>query len=126
MEHAPLADGDDSAGAGFEDDEAPMPGADGGVSASTAGVGGGICSWFKEDGGQVPLRAGATGIWVTVFGEGGSAGQVLLSISRLQREMPPADGGGDVSGAGRGTLKVSSCQAYDYLLMAALRAQVRC
>lgn len=54
--------------------------------------------------------------------------QVLLSIQRVQREMPSADAGSRGAdadtGANRGALKVSSCQAYDYLLLAALRAQV--
>lgn len=56
-------------------------------------------------------------------------GQVLLSVERLQREMPysssPTPGERDASGTARhGALKVSSCQAYDYLLLAALKAQV--
>jgi hypothetical protein len=127
MEHG----GDDDA-AGYADDDAPVPAAGEGPAAAAGGPG--LCSWFRDDT-QVPLRAGATGIWVSVFGEGGAAGQVLLSVSRAQREMPPADGGvgapagGEVIDAaglsrGGGTLKVSACQAYDYLLMAALRAQL--
>jgi hypothetical protein len=57
-------------------------------------------------------------------------GQVLLSIERLQREMPhsgsPTPGERDTGGSARhGALKVSSCQAYDYLLLAGLKAQVR-
>jgi hypothetical protein len=122
MEHA----GDDDAG-GYADDEAPVPTTGEGGGAAAAGPG--LCSWFRDDA-QVPLREGATGIWVSVFGEGGAAGQVLLSISRGQREMPPAEGAGapgevDAAGLARGgTLKVSACQAYDYLLMAALRAQM--
>jgi hypothetical protein len=127
MEHASMGDGDE--GSGFGDDDAPVPAGAEGAAGAGAGGNGGICNWFKEDT-QVPLRAGATGIWVSVFGEGGGAGQVLLSIARLQREMPPAEGGGGAPGgdgnatARANTLKVSSCQAYDYLLMAALRAQV--
>lgn len=124
MEHAPLGDAEE--GGGYAEEEPPTPGSEAGPGAGAAGgAPGGICAWFKEDA-AVPLRAGATGIWVSVFGEGGATGQVLLSISRVQREMPAADGAaaaGDAAARG-GTLKVSSCQAYDYLLMAALRAQV--
>jgi hypothetical protein len=128
MEHAPMGEGGDDGG-GYADDDAPLPG-EGPPPGAPGGPGGpgGICAWFREDGSQVPLRAGATGIWVTVFGEGGAAGQVLVSISRVQREMPPAGGGGgggEGGGATSGSLKVSSCQAYDFLLMAALRAQAR-
>jgi len=124
MEHAPF--GDDSESNGYADDEAPLPVDPMGGAAAPAGPNNGLCNWFKEDT-QVPLRAGATGIWVSVFGEGGAAGQVLLSIARVQREMPPVEGmgadGGNATGRAN-TLKVSSCQAYDYLLMAALRAQL--
>ena len=142
MEHAPLGEDDGASGGGggyggygggwgYADDESPAP-------PHAAGAGGaGLCSWLQREDAPVALRAGATGIWVGVFGEGGAAGQVLLSISRLQREMPPAEGpggGGEVPAGGGGggggqarasTLKVSACQAYDHLLMAGLRAQAR-
>lgn len=53
--------------------------------------------------------------------------QVLLSVQRQQRPMPSADasrsGEADAT-PHRTTLKVSSCQAYESLLMAALRSQV--
>jgi hypothetical protein len=54
--------------------------------------------------------------------------QVLLSVARQQRPMPSADVGrsGEADATPhRTTLKVSSCQAYDSLLMAALSSQVR-
>lgn len=47
-------------------------------------------------------------------------------VQRTQREMPGADGPRDEPGSSKGALKVSSCQAFDYILLAALRAQVGC
>ena len=54
---------------------------------------------------------------------------MLLAIQRVQREMPSADlasRGADAAepSSSKATLKVSSCQAYDHLLVAALRSQV--
>lgn len=106
-----------------------------GASSMLSHAGGGICRWLKDEE-EVPLRPGATGLWVNVFGEAQTRfGQVLLSIERLQREMPGGERGGSPTPGERGeggsglqrgnALKVSSCQAYDYLLLAALRAQVR-
>ncbi len=52
--------------------------------------------------------------------------QVLLMIQRTQRELPNSEALARAEDVGsRGALKVSACQAYDYVLLAALRAQVR-
>jgi hypothetical protein len=51
--------------------------------------------------------------------------QVLLMVQRTQRELPGYEGPREEATQDKGTLKVSSCQAYDYLLLAALKAQVR-
>lgn len=51
-------------------------------------------------------------------------GQVLLMVQRTQRELPGYEGPREEATQDKGTLKVSSCQAYDYLLLAALKAQV--
>jgi hypothetical protein len=50
--------------------------------------------------------------------------QVLLMVQRTQRELPGYEGPREEATQDKGTLKVSSCQAYDYLLLAALKAQV--
>jgi hypothetical protein len=54
-------------------------------------------------------------------------GKVLLFVQKTQRELPPGAEGtrGEEAGPGKGTLKVSSCQAYDFILLAALKSQVR-
>jgi hypothetical protein len=49
--------------------------------------------------------------------------QVLLMVNRSLRELPGTDGFREEVNS-RGMLKVSSCQAFDYLLQAALSAQV--
>jgi hypothetical protein len=49
---------------------------------------------------------------------------VLLMVQRTQRELPGYEGPREEATQDKGTLKVSSCQAYDYLLLAALKAQV--
>jgi hypothetical protein len=47
-------------------------------------------------------------------------------IQRTQRELPNSEALARAEDVGsRGALKVSACQAYDYVLLAALRAQVR-
>lgn len=51
--------------------------------------------------------------------------QVLLMVQRTQRELPGSEGAREDGGSDKGTLKVSSCQAYDYILLAALKTQVR-
>lgn len=94
-------------------------------AGSTAGPPRSICSWLK--GNLDPQMArNATGLWVNVFDSSSPhPGKVLLVVQRSQRELPPgAEGPREESGPGRGTLKVSSCQAYDYILLAALKSQV--
>jgi hypothetical protein len=69
-----------------------------------------------------------TGLWVNVYdGSTPQPGKVLLFVQKTQRELPPGAEGarGEEAGPGKGTLKVSSCQAYDFILLAALKSQVR-
>lgn len=98
----------------------------GSEAGSAAGPPRSICNWLK--GSTDPQMArGATGLWVNVYdGSTPQPGKVLLFVQKTQRELPPgAEGGrGEEAGPGKGTLKVSSCQAYDYILLAALKSQV--
>lgn len=81
-----------------------------------------ICSWLK--GPDLQLSKGSIGLWVNVFDSGPTPGKVLLMVQRTQREIPGTEGPREESGSSKGVLKVSSCQAYDYILLAALKAQV--
>jgi hypothetical protein len=100
----------------------------------------GICTWLSKGSGELARgggNGGSTGLWVNVFDSGSpQPGRVMLTMSRTQRELPPGAGdlgggvgrgagGDDAGGQSKATLKVSSCQAYDYILLAALRSQVR-
>ncbi|KAF8071059.1 SPBC16D10.01c [Scenedesmus sp. PABB004] len=111
MEHSP------------EDDECD----DGGSEAEVhTGAPKSLCGWLK--GPEVTVGRGSTGLWVNVFDAGPHPGKVLLTIQRTQRELPgqgfpEAAAAREEGGASKGTLKVSSFQAYDYVLLAALKAQ---
>lgn len=123
LEHFP---GDDEGGygGGYGDDPYDECGSEAG---SAAGPPRSICNWLKGSG-DPSMGRGAAGLWVNVYdGSTPQPGKVLLFVQKAQRELPPgAEGprGEEAAGPGKGTLKVSSCQAYDYILLAALRSQV--
>lgn len=118
LEHF-AADDDGYGGEDYDDCESE--------AGSAAGPPRSICNWLKGSADAHHMARGATGLWVNVFdGNSPHPGKVLLVVQRSQRELPPgAEAAREESGPGRGTLKVSSCQAYDYILLAALKSQVR-
>lgn len=81
-----------------------------------------VCGWLK--GPDVQLSKGSAGLWVNVFDSSPSPGRVLLMVQRTQRELPGTEGPREEQGSSKGVLKVSSSQAYDYILLAALKVQV--
>eukprot|EP00775_Hariotina_reticulata_P004797 gene4797-5047_t len=83
---------------------------------------GSICSWLKGDADAQLLKGGGIALWVNVFDSSLTPGKVLLMVHRSLRELPGSDGLREEVNS-RGMLKVSSCQAFDYLLQAALNAQ---
>lgn len=106
------------------------PWTDGSDSDGSAGSPHAGCSWFNADDptAVAVARGNNSGMWVNVFNEDQNrSGQVLLSLQRVQRELLPQEGPGarpeDLAADSRGQLRVNSCQAYDFLLDAALRAQ---
>ncbi|WIA31955.1 hypothetical protein OEZ86_002812 [Tetradesmus obliquus] len=99
----------------YEDDESE---ADVNIGAPKS-----ICNWLKGPGEGAAMGNSGTGLWVNVFDSGPNPGKVLLMVQRTQRELPGYEGPREEATQDKGTLKVSSCQAYDYLLLAALKAQ---
>lgn len=141
LEHLAAGD-DDTGGYGYGGDDAFYDDCNS-EAAGSIGMGGGssaqrgICNWLRGSPDPGHMARGTTGLWVNVYDSSSpQPGKVLLVVQRSQRELPPG-AGGDVAGgvlrAGGGggggqskaTLKVSSCQAYDYILLAALKSQVR-
>jgi hypothetical protein len=123
LEHFP-GDEEGGYGGGYGDDPYDECGSEAG---SAAGPPRSICNWLKGSG-DPSMGRGAAGLWVNVYdGSTPQPGKVLLFVQKAQRELPPgAEGprGEEATGPGKGTLKVSSCQAYDYILLAALKSQV--
>jgi hypothetical protein len=126
LEHSP---GEDDGGEDpFYDEGGPDGGPGGGGSGSSPQRG--LCNWLRGSTDPQLVR-GSTGLWVNVFDASSpQPGRVLLGVARLQRELPPgaapacAGMRDDAGGQSKGSLKVSSCQAYDYILLAALKSQV--
>lgn len=120
LEHFP---GDEEGGYGGDYNDYDDCGSEAG---SAAGPPRSICNWLK--GSTDPQMGRGTGLWVNVYdGSTPQPGKVLLFVQKTQRELPPGAEGarGEEAGPGKGTLKVSSCQAYDFILLAALKSQVR-
>lgn len=111
MEHSPGEEEE------FEDDESDSEMCVGAPKAPKS-----ICGWLK--GPDMQLGRSSAGLWVNVFDSSPTPGRVLLMVQRTQRELPGSQGPREELGSSRGVLKVSSCQAYDYILFAALKAQV--
>lgn len=61
--------------ASVEDDGSDLEGLALRTSLPGGGSGGGVCSWFQE-GSVTTLRPGAVGLWVHVYSEEGTSGQV--------------------------------------------------